>query len=130
MDRPLVSVDPGLILWRAFFFLFFFLQELTTITSRKNRWVCHARGWCVRRGSLLQDCLPVKFQDVKFKFKHEFFCENRHEASILLKLFHNLFAINFFLSKIKLRPSIEIEWSLNFRTSTPTLYMENKMAEA
>ena len=26
-----------------------------------------ARGWCVRRGSLLQDHLPVKFQDVKFK---------------------------------------------------------------
>ena len=34
------------------------------------------RGWCVRRGSLLQDCLPVKFQGVKFtvpKYKHEIF---------------------------------------------------------
>ena len=33
---------------------------------------CHTkkgggRGWSVRRGSLLQDGLPVKFQDVKFK---------------------------------------------------------------
>ena len=27
----------------------------------------YARGSCVRRWSLLQDCLPVKFQDVKFK---------------------------------------------------------------
>ena len=26
-----------------------------------------ARSWCVRRGSLLQDRLPVKFPDVKFK---------------------------------------------------------------
>ena len=26
-----------------------------------------ARGSCVRIWSLLQDCLPVKFQDVKFK---------------------------------------------------------------
>ena len=26
-----------------------------------------ARGSCVRRWSLLQDCLPVKFKDVKFK---------------------------------------------------------------
>ena len=34
------------------------------------------QSWCVRRGSLLQDCLPVKFQVVKFKdpkFKHEIF---------------------------------------------------------
>ena len=32
------------------------------------------------------------------------------------------------LSKIKLRPPIEIEWLLNFRAST--LYVKNKMAEA
>ena len=35
-----------------------------------------ARGWSVRKGSLLQDHLPVKFQDVKFKdpkFKYEIF---------------------------------------------------------
>ena len=47
-------------------------QEPTAIPSRKKGCRC-ARGWCVRRGSLLQDCLPVKFQDVKFKdpkFKH------------------------------------------------------------
>ena len=35
-----------------------------------------------------------------------------------------------FLSKIKLRPPIETVWSLNFRASTPTLYVKNKMAEA
>ena len=34
-----------------------------------------------------------------------------------------------FLSKIKLRPSIETVWSLNFWASTPTLYVKNKMAE-
>ena len=56
-----------------------------------------ARGSCVRRWSLLQDCLPMKFQDVKFKDpKLMNFHEYRHEAFILFKLFHNLFAINFF----------------------------------
>ena len=35
-----------------------------------------------------------------------------------------------FLSKIKLHPPIETVWSLNFRASTPTLYVKNKMAEA
>ena len=35
-----------------------------------------------------------------------------------------------FLSKIKLRPPIKIVWMLNFRASTPTLYVKNKMAEA
>ena len=47
-------------------------QEPTAIPSRNKGGRC-ARGWCVRRGSLLQDRLPVKFQDVKFKdpnFKH------------------------------------------------------------
>ena len=47
-------------------------QEQTAILSRKKGGRC-ARGWCVRRGSLLQDRLPVKFQDEKFKdpkFKH------------------------------------------------------------
>ena len=34
------------------------------------------------------------------------------------------------LSKIKLCPPIEIVWMLNFRASTPTLYVKNKMAEA
>ena len=33
-------------------------------------------------------------------------------------------------TKIKLHPSIETVWSLNFRASTSTLYMKNKMAEA
>ena len=35
-----------------------------------------------------------------------------------------------FLSNIKLLPPIETVWSLNFRASTPTLYVKNKMAEA
>ena len=51
-----------------------FFQEPTAISSRKKGGC--ARGWCVRRGSLLQDRLPVKFQDMKFKdpkFKHEIF---------------------------------------------------------
>ena len=34
------------------------------------------------------------------------------------------------MSKVKLCLPIEIEWSLNFRASTPTLYVKNKMAEA
>ena len=46
----------------------------------------------VPENGVLQDCLPVKFKDPKFMQFHE----NRHEAFILLKLFHNLFAINFF----------------------------------
>ena len=41
-----------------------------------------ARGSCVRRWSLLQDCLPVKFKDTKFmKF------QNRHESFILFNSF-------------------------------------------
>ena len=55
-----------------------------------------ARGSCVRRWSLLHDCLPVKFKDLKFINFHE----NRHEAFILFKLFHNLFAIIFLLLKL------------------------------
>ena len=35
-----------------------------------------------------------------------------------------------FLSKINIRPQIEIKWSLNFRALMPMLYMKNKMAEA
>ena len=41
---------------------------------------------------MLQDRLPMKFQDVKFKdpkFKHEIFVRIDNEAFILLKLFHN-----------------------------------------
>ena len=34
------------------------------------------------------------------------------------------------LNKIKLCPPIETVWSLNFRVSTPTLNVKNKMAEA
>ena len=55
--------------------LIIYYQEPTSIPSRKKRSEC-ARGWCVRRGSLLQDRFPVKFQDVNFKdpkFKLEIF---------------------------------------------------------
>ena len=51
----------------------------------------------VRRWSLLQDCLPAKFKDPKFM---KFFHENRHEAFILFKLFHNFFAIFFSIIKV------------------------------
>ena len=58
----------------------FFLPSATAIPKKKKKGNGCARGWCVRRGSLLQDRLPVKFQDVKFndmKLKHEIFHENR-----------------------------------------------------
>ena len=47
-----------------------FFEEPTAIQSRKKGGGC-ARGWCVGRGSLLQDRLPVKFKDPKFM--HEIF---------------------------------------------------------
>ena len=65
-------------------------NEGTNSRNTKRKGNGCGRGWCVRRGSLLQDHLPVKFKDPKFK--HEI----RLKAVILLKLFHNLFAINFF----------------------------------
>ena len=42
------------IIYYLLFIIYYLLQEPTDIPSRKNlmRWVC-ARGWCVRRGSLL-----------------------------------------------------------------------------
>ena len=78
--------------------LLLLLQEPTDIPSRKKlmRWVC-ARGWCVRRGSLLQDHLPVKFNDAKFKneifflridMKHSYFSNFCLQSIfLLLKLF-------------------------------------------
>ena len=53
-----------------------FFPSATATPSRGKKGNGRARGWYVRRGSLLQDRLPVKFQDVKFrypKFKHEIF---------------------------------------------------------
>ena len=55
-------------------FLFYFFSRATAIPSRRKKGNRCARGWCVRRGSLLQDGLPVNFEDVKFKdpkFKYE-----------------------------------------------------------
>ena len=58
----------------------------------------------------------MKFNDPKLK--NDFFLRIR-----TLKKYR-------FLTKIKLRPPIETVWSLNFRASTSTLYVKNKMAEA
>ena len=52
---------------------------------------------------LLQDQLPVKFQDVKVSMK---FRENKLEAFTLLNLFHNLFAINFSVVKVIFEPFV------------------------
>ena len=49
---------------------------MTATPSRRKKGSRCARGWSVRRGSLLQDGLPMQFQDVKFKdptFKHQIF---------------------------------------------------------
>ena len=92
-----LSIHPSICLFVLFVCLFicyfiylFIYQEPTNIPSRKKmRWVC-ATGWCVRRGSLLQD-LPVKFNDPKF----------RNEIFVRIDMKHSyfsnyLFAINFF----------------------------------
>ena len=50
----------------SFFSLFFKSRPPYQVEQKKKGGGC-ARGWCVRRGSLLQDRLPVKFQDVKKK---------------------------------------------------------------
>ena len=55
--------------------MFLFLQEPTTILSRKNNGGGCARGWCVRREFAARSS-PAKFQDVKFavpKCKYEVF---------------------------------------------------------
>ena len=60
---------------KVFVMLLFFQARPPYQVGKKRGNGC-ARGWCVRRGSLLQDHLPVKFQDVKFKdlkLKHEIF---------------------------------------------------------
>ena len=72
------------------------LKTLLAVTLFSIFYEWCARGSCVRRWSLLQDCLPVKFKDPKF-MKFSYFHENRHEAFILFKLFHNMFAIILFL---------------------------------
>ena len=56
--------------------------------KKKERIGCF-RGWCVRRGGLLQDRLSVKFLmwSSKIQVQAWNFHENRHEAFILLKLF-------------------------------------------
>ena len=43
------------------------LSSMTAIPCRKKKGNGCAKGWCVTRGSLLQDCLPVKFTVPKCK---------------------------------------------------------------
>ena len=71
----------------------FFFQEPTAIPSREEKkgGGCATR-WCVRRGSLLQDCLLVKFQDTKCK--HEIFVRIDNEA---FKLFQSEIVIKLFV---------------------------------
>ena len=47
-------------------------------------------------GVCCKDSLPMKFKDPKFMKFHE----NRHEALILVILFHNFFAIIFSIIKV------------------------------
>ena len=61
-------------------------QEPTAIPSRKKK-VCQRLV-----GSLLQDCLPVKFQDVKYP-KHEIFVR----INIKYTYFSNIVCHQFFL---------------------------------
>ena len=78
------------------FFFFFFFSKATAKPSRKKKGNGFARGWFVRRGSLLQDRLPVTFQDVKFKvpkFKHEIF--------VRIDLKHSYFS-NYFMICLQL----------------------------
>ena len=67
-------------------FFIFNKSRPTYQVVKKMRWV-RARGWCVRRGSLLLDYLTAKFNDLKLKneidMKHSYFS-------------NDLFANNFF----------------------------------
>ena len=65
------------------FFSFSFIQaRLSYQVGKKKRNGC-ARGWCVRKGSLLQDRPPVKFNDPKFK----------HEIFMRIDMKHSYFSI-------------------------------------
>ena len=67
---------------------------------------------------MLQDHLPVNFKDPKFM-------RIRHEAFILLKLFHNLFAINFFcVVEIIIELFVcHSRYNRNFKVTNIILYM-------
>ena len=68
-----------------------FFQEPTAILSRKEKGGECVRGWCVRRGSLVQDRLPVKFQDVKFTVP-----KCKHETFVRIDMKHSYFS-NYFI---------------------------------
>ena len=73
----------------------FVFQEPTATPIPSIKKKC-AKCWCQKRESLLQDRLPVKFQDVKLKdrnFKHEIFLRIDMKHSYFS---NDLFAINFF----------------------------------
>ena len=52
--------------------------------------MCQRLACTVRRGSLLQDRLPVKFQDVKFKDT-----KSKHEIFVRIDMKHSFFS-NYF----------------------------------
>ena len=56
----------------SYYFYYYYYKSQPPYQVEKGS----ARGWCVRRGNLLQDRLPVKLQERKFKdpkFNHEIF---------------------------------------------------------
>ena len=72
-------------------------QVPTTIPSIKKEGNGCSRDWCVRRESLLQDRLPVKFQDVKFKdpnFKCEIFMRINMKQAYFANYFIILLSLN------------------------------------
>ena len=73
----------------------FFFKSRPPYQVEKKEGGC-AGGWCVRRGSLLQDCLPVKFQEVKFqemKFQDP---KLKHEIFVRIDMKHSYFS-NYFI---------------------------------
>ena len=67
---------PSISLCVSFLFSFSFFFSYISRANRYSYQVGKKVPECVRKGNWLQDCLPVKFQDVKFKdprFKHEIF---------------------------------------------------------
>ena len=95
------SFDPFSVVLQLSF-LFFLQEQLPYQVGKKRKWV-RQRFWCVRRGSSLQDRLPVKFQDVKFtvlKFKHEIF--------VRIDMKHSYFSIYFIICSQSIVSVIEI----------------------
>ena len=74
----------------AFWGLFFFFKSrLPYQVEKKGGCV---RGWCVRRGSLLQDRLPAKSQHVNFKDP-----KCKHEIFVRIDMKHSYFSNDFII---------------------------------